>query len=226
MTPATRSAALAAATLLLTLAASELAWAQVEVSVYGAVYAPLSDLGTSDNRTIDASLPPTAWRVATSPAVGGRLTVWLSRRLGVEAAALFSPADLEIDALVPALPPAELDARVTIVSGRVVWRPVEPAGPVTYHVLGGLGLVTRSGTAFETVEGKTDPLGVAGGGLRARLGPRLDLRLDLEVYAYFTELTVVHGFTTRDIFVVQPAGSLGSHLVTDLAFSLGLALRP
>jgi hypothetical protein len=220
-----RAAAVAAATLPLLLASGERASAQVELSLYGAVYTPLTDVAATEGSSITGAPQQFGWRLTTSSAVGGRLTLWLSRRLGVEAAALFSPSDLAIDNLVPMWPPVEFDASVVIASGRVIWRAVGPDRPVTYHLLGGIGFVTRSGLAFETIEGTTDPAAVLGGGLRARLGPRVDLRLDVEDYAYFAELVVVELLPDPNFSIVQFKGNLGTRFVNDLVFSLGLSLE-
>jgi hypothetical protein len=227
MSPAIPRVALATTALLAALVGAELGFAQIEMSLYGGLYVPTADVGVDESFSgFPGRSDRIGWRHATSGAVGGRLTFWLSRRFGVEATAQYSPSDVALDPLLPFLLPSRLDGRVVTATGRAVWRFTDPDRPVGYHVLGGLGLVTRSGQVFETMEGTTDFTFVVGVGLRANLGPRLDLRLDAENYAYWSHFVIV-GPTRQfeDGTTETVRTDLGNRFVNDLVFSLGLAFR-
>jgi hypothetical protein len=222
-----RRPTLLAATLLLVLAGTERGLAQIEMSLYGGMYVPTADVGVAPVRgpSFPSNRDRISWRHTTSATVGGRLTIWLSRHLGVEAVAQYSLSDVAVDGLLRSLPPTETDASVVTATGRAVWRLSDPNRPVGYHVLGGLGFVTRSSRRFANVEGTTDLTFVLGVGLRAKLGPRVDLRLDTEDYLYWSRLVIV-GPTRQFQGTTQTLKTdLGSHFLNDLVFSLGLAFQ-
>jgi hypothetical protein len=88
---------------------------------------------------------------------GGRLTVRMSR-FALEAEAGYVASNLLYD----------------------LYR--APFSPLSIYLLGGGGLVARSGDFFDALEGTTDLAGTLGLGLRFGLAPALFLRFDLRDY--------------------------------------------
>ncbi len=235
MTRVKRSATVTTVASLLLLAGGERASGQVELSLHGGLYTPLADIVVTEFGGFGSIAPKELGRrQRAAVAVGGRLTVWLSRRLGLEAAALFTPSNLTRD--LPFGPPVETETSITLATARAVWRPGDPARPVTYHLLAGLGFVARSGPAFEIREialqglsrhiaGATDPALVLGAGLRARLSPRIDFRIDVEDYAYWPDLAIVTVFPAGDGTVAESRDELDTRFANDLVTLLGLEFR-
>jgi hypothetical protein len=227
-----RRTTVAAVTSLLVLAGAEPGSAQVELALHGGIYIPLADLVVREVPGFGSTpAKELGWRQRTAAAVGGRVTVWLSRRLGLEAAALFTPSNLARDLELG--PPVETGTNITAATGRVVWRLGDPDRPVTYHLLAGIGFAARSGPAFDNspwdasrhIAGTTDLAVVVGGGLRAKLSPRVDLRLDVDDYAYSPEVVMVFTDPAPDGTVMRFERAFDTELVNDLVVSLGLAFE-
>ncbi len=178
--------------------------AQVELSAFGGLYVPTATLGEAQR---DPATRALTWQHATSSSFGGRLTVWLAERLGVEGTVAYSPSDLQrtdgafFD---------ELDGHILLATTRGLWR-FARSSSIDWHLLGGVGLVSRSGSAYDRFEGTTDAAAVLGIGLRVRLGGHVTLRYDVEDYLYSAELAF------RE--------SLGSHFQNDIVISQALSLE-
>ncbi|MGD8698436.1 MAG: outer membrane beta-barrel protein [Gemmatimonadales bacterium] len=111
---------------------------------------------------------------------GGRLTVRLSR-LALEAEAGYVLSNLDIPSAVADEVPS--DASIFLASLSALYDIYRaPFSPLSIYLLGGGGLVARSGELFDTLEGTTDLAGVLGLGLRFGLEPAVFLRFDLRDY--------------------------------------------
>lgn len=125
-----------------------------------------------------------------APGVGGRLTFWISPTLGVEAAGTYAWSDVRLFFDDPVQPVGfSLGGSIVLASGRVLYRPPRS----NFHVLAGVGLVSRSGDFWkfyeEQITGQPiDKLstvaGVLGFGARAAVTPKIALNVTAEGYLY------------------------------------------
>lgn len=120
----------------------------------------------------------------TSVTVGARLTVWLSRRVGVEAGLACAPSSVEL-----AMTSSEdyeasetLDAMLLAATARALLRFPLPSDVATLHVTGGLGVLNRSGDGYDGFSGTNELVSVFGFGMNVRISESLAIRLDLEDY--------------------------------------------
>lgn len=115
------------------------------------------------------------------PAIGGRVTVWMSRfAIDAEASYAFSNVDLP-----SAIVDLGLDNSAAAFVGSVNVLYVifqAPFSPLRIYVSGGGGLVSRSGDFFDIFEGTTDIAATLGFGLRYGLGRAMQLRFDVRDY--------------------------------------------
>ncbi|MGD2215430.1 MAG: hypothetical protein PVJ64_01685 [Gemmatimonadales bacterium] len=116
-----------------------------------------------------------------APAVGGRVTVWMSRfAIDAEVGYAFSNVDLP-----SAIVDLGLDNRASVLVGSVNVLYVfyqAPFSPLSIYVSGGGGLVSRSGEFFDIFQGTTDVAGSLGIGFRFGLGRATRLRFDVRDY--------------------------------------------
>lgn len=130
----------------------------------------------------------------TQVAVGGRLTLWWTSRVGAEVSVGWSPSGVST---VGAQPP-ESSAHVTTASVRVLRRMSPEGSPWLLRLGGGLGYVSRGGAAYNDTDGSPGVCGtsrfagVVSAGAAHKFGHRLVLRLDAEDYMYSSGL-YVHG---------------------------------
>jgi hypothetical protein len=111
---------------------------------------------------------------------GGRLTVRLSR-FALEAEAGYALANLDIPSAIADEVPG--DASIFLGSLAVLYDLYRaPFSPLSIYLVGGGGLVARSGDFFNALEGTTDLAGTLGLGLRFGLTPAVFLRFDLRDY--------------------------------------------
>jgi len=111
---------------------------------------------------------------------GGRLTVRLSR-FALEAEAGYALANLDIPSAIADEVPG--DASIFLGSLGVLYDLYRaPFSPLSIYLVGGGGLVARSGDFFDALEGTTDLAGTLGLGLRFGLAPAVFLRFDLRDY--------------------------------------------
>lgn len=196
--------------------------AQVELSVGGGLYVPTTTVGKLDRGT-EPSVTRLSWCHETAAHLGGRLTVWVTHQFGVETAVSYSSSNVKRkeDHGSYVLTLGEEDAAVLAATGRAVWRFGGRSGLPALHLLVGLGIITRSGNAYEEFAGMTDPTAVVGSGLRVSIGPNLLLRFDVEDYIYPAEIKILGQPTVRG----RAETSLGSHVQNDLAISQTLVLE-
>jgi hypothetical protein len=114
----------------------------------------------------------------TAPALGGRLTFWLSNTIGIEGAGAFiwsSPAFSAEDESAGA--EVSLPGTIFTGTGRIVVRPAR----TNLYLLAGGGVVSRAGEAWEGPDTKKTAIaGVAGFGARANVTPKFALNVTVE----------------------------------------------
>jgi hypothetical protein len=116
-------------------------------------------------------------------AIGGRLGLTFTPRLGVETSVSYVPSDLRFT-----LDNTEtkIDANLLFGTGRVTFHVVPWTQPVWLTLNGGVSLVKRGGDAFRDAEDKTDVGGVVGATVGFRLGSVLNFYVAAEDYIYGT----------------------------------------
>lgn len=213
--------------------------AQVELSLFGGLYAPLNELGAEQVAVgfsgLDGEPAPTtslSWKHEVGPVFGGRLTVWLGDHLGTEVSLAYTPSDITAERFGLAggslpIPPRELQASLLMVSVRAVYRFSSPLDAVSLQVLGGPGVISRGGRVYDVLEGGgISPAVTLGGGLRIRVAPRLLIRLDVESQLYRSELSVPGPeIMTETGTIIQSHTELGSHFQSDLVVVQALVLE-
>ena len=121
---------------------------------------------------------------------GGRLTYWFSPTLAVEGAGTYAWSGVRIFSDDPSFTASlSLGGKILHASGRLLYRPPRS----NFHLLGGVGVVSRSGEFWDFVRdnlgaGSLDKLttvsGVVGFGARAAVTPKLALNVGAEAYLY------------------------------------------
>jgi hypothetical protein len=154
---------------------------QVRIGLSGFVggYLPATDL-------FDSVRPDTTVPIILNlghqpgPLAGGRLTVRFSR-LAVEAEAGYAFADLDVPSVIADV--VSSDASIFLGSINVLYDVFRaPFSPVSIYLLGGGGIVSRSGELFDLLDGTTDAAAAFGLGLRFGLRPAMFLRFDIRDY--------------------------------------------
>jgi len=164
--------------LLLTAAAPVAGQTQVGLSAFGGAYVPVADLFDDvlirSRAVINLGHDPAI-------AVGGRLTLWL-QRFGIEAEAGYALAGVDIpQGLVDS--GVEDGAHVFLGSLNAIYVIFQaPFSPLSIHLSGGAGIVSRGGEFFDQFEDTTDVAGTLGVGLRFGLGRLTRLRFDVRDY--------------------------------------------
>ena len=202
-----RSLSLAAVGLALCATAPALAQT-FELSPYFGVYAPLTNVVDEQGFEV---------RHVTAAAFGGRVTLWLPGRLGVEVTLMSAASDLEAEDNGTQLDCAfdfECDAWVLAASTKLLVR-LGPLRGSSVHLGLGPSFLTRNGDGYEGAEGRSHFGGVFDAGARLRVGSRTFVRLDIEDYV---------GSTDFEIGVFQPFQTQ-SQTQHDVVFSLGLQFR-
>ena len=187
----------------MTVAAAGPACAQgrgVELTPYVGIYVPLANV--IDERTtqeMDGVIVGTETQAGhkTGLALGGRLTVWLSERIGAQGSFNYAFSDLGASG-----------AHVWTAAGRLVYRLAQPNPQFSLELSGGPAIVGRGGAFYDLVESTTDVGGVLGVGGRIQVGG-VALHLDLEDYLYSVQLEIPE---------------VDSQFQNDLVFSVGVAI--
>ncbi|MGH7613636.1 MAG: hypothetical protein ACREMW_06295 [Gemmatimonadales bacterium] len=201
-----------------TLATPRAAGAQAKFEVtpfLGSFYA-LAKLCTDCNANNDGS--NFEGRQLNSAVFGGRLSYWVSRTIGVEAAFGYTPSRVEEreDLAQPGFSQAvSATGTIMMVNGRLLFR---PARTNLHFILGG-GIVSRSGELWKLLKDNqgtklTSVGGVLGMGVRASVTPRFSLNISAEANLYSFDPT----------FGVGADPSNGSQLQADLLVSVGVPI--
>ncbi len=164
------------------------------VGPWAGSYLPTTDLLSGQNlEQPESGLPATisfgqeagfAWGIR-----GGRT---LTSRLALEGEFFYSRSNVALTGVRPGIDQisSTRDASVAALSANVLFEIFRaPFTPFAIHVLGGVGVVSRSGQFFDDgggflgeLDSGIDPALVVGGGFRYGLSPMIGLRLDVRDY--------------------------------------------
>lgn len=137
-------------------------------------------------------------------AFGGRLAIWISPTIGVEAAATFNqskPQLLSGDSVS-----FTFKGNVLLASGRMLYRPAR----TNLNLIIGGGIVKRGGDAWQGGEKLTAPAIVAGLGVRAAVTPSFALAVNVEGNLYS--------------FDFDGSGPNGKKMQADIVVSIGVPI--
>lgn len=160
---------------------------RVAISAFGGVYLPTSDLYDGVVPTQDSPIS-LKYGQATGWTAGGRLALWPTSRIGIEAEAAYVASNVEGDILATVngnLVPRSgtVDASTFMGSLNVLYALIRPPlEPLSIYLSGGVGFVSRGGEFFEDLQDASDIAGVAGLGLKYGVGKGVWIRVDLKDY--------------------------------------------
>jgi hypothetical protein len=152
---------------------------------------------------------------------GGRLTLWLGGKCGLEGSFAYAMTDVEATVSGSAPDLGEIFSESEDDSGNLwlaslkgLYRSAAgPGAPVLFHLGGGLTLLGRGGDAWRYIDGTTDYGGVLNLGVTFDAGGRLAIRVDAEDYFYSAEFE----------FEDEEIGE--SKFQNDLVFTGGLVIK-
>ena len=207
--------------------------AQLELSMFGGLFVPTNEIAVEEVRFGFGDDPSTVQNThfhENAGAFGGRLTLWLGPRFGVEAAALYSSSNLKHRTGFPTFVgpgqlPVEIDAHVLAVTGRGLVRFGPPSDRLFFHALAGMGVIGRGGDAYESVEGGSDLAVSLGGGFHVRVAENLSLRFDVESYLSKAQITLIGPLIGTVGGTFRQETKFDSELQADFVFLQSVVLR-
>jgi hypothetical protein len=116
-------------------------------------------------------------------AVGGRLGINFSSRLGLVTSVSYVPSSLRFTFNQNE---TKTDANLLFGTARATFYIVRPTEPVWFNINGGASLVKRGGKAYQDFEDKTDAGGVVGATVGFHIGSVLNFYVAAEDYIYGT----------------------------------------
>lgn len=149
------------------------ATAQLSISPTIGVYIPTTELVQAASGQ--------QFKQEVSITLGGRVGLNLGQRLGIEGTAVYAPSKLKFSASGT---DSTGDANLLTGSGRVFVELIPRTSPISLQLNGGVGVVHRSGAAYQGDPNPTDLGGVVGATLRFRLGRLLHLELHADDFIY------------------------------------------
>ena len=147
--------------------------AQLSISPTIGVYIPTTELVKAASGD--------EFKQEVSVTVGGRLGFNFGQRVGLDATVVYAPSNLQFSTSGSS---STTDANVLTGSGRAFVELLPKTNPISLQLNGGVGIVQRSGAAYEGVPDNSDVGGVVGATLRFRLGKVLRLELHAEDFIY------------------------------------------
>ena len=163
----------------------------------------------------DTSGGATIIETTSGPVIGGRVTYWVSPRVGLEGSFGLAASKTHLFA-----GSTEIDFRSTtyMADAKVLLQVTNPSAPTGLHLAGGVAL-TRASNSFFSLSDELDQLTyepsigfVLGAGVSRQIGSALRLRIDLEDRIYTAKFDAPGGFLDVD--------DEGQH---DVVFSTGLS---
>jgi hypothetical protein len=144
--------------------------------------------------------------------VGARLGLWFSDRVGIQATGNWVPSSLQYT-LTPGGATQTGKSDLWFGSGRLTVFLIKPSSPVYLAIGGGVGVVGRSGAAYDSlgtvgVQSTSDVSGVASVGAGVHLGP-LQLYATADDYIYNATLTGTSVTSSKQQNDIQLAVGLG-----------------
>lgn len=128
---------------------------------------------------------------AFATAVGARVAIWPSERVGIELGGSYAPSYVTagVSNVRGNLKIGSLRMLYALTQGtRSCLSTVGGCQPLVY-VAGGLGWIKRGGDAWKGVSGLGSLTASVGGGMRIPLSPRLSARIDGELFLYSVAFT-------------------------------------
>ena len=157
----------------LSLGAPGFATAQISIAPTIGVYIPTTDLLNAASGQ--------QYKQEVSITLGGRVGINVGQRAGIEGTVAYAPSKLKFSASGSS---TTTDANILTGSGRAFLELIPRTSAVSLQLNGGVGLVRRSGTAYQGDPKSTDLGGVVGATLRVRLGRVLHVELHAEDFVY------------------------------------------
>jgi hypothetical protein len=175
--------------ILLAAAAPQSVAAQIEITPALGMYWPVGDLFTGD---LDNG-GETRQQVAAGM-IGFRLAAWPTRRIGLEGGLSFSPSQVAVSR---ASGTRDITGSVVLANARAVVALSPRSAIWGFHAAAGVGVVHRSGSAWETTLGGTSPALTLAFGARSRMRrTNVTMRLELEDYILFDQFDQGLSYTT------------------------------
>ncbi len=157
---------------------------QFAVSGFGCVYLPSADL--FNEQSTEAVL---SFGHATGFAAGGRIAIWPTDRIGIEAEGAYLGSDMELAGVILDFGTIDttFNANVFVGSVNVMYAFIKPPlEPLAIFVSGGVGFVSRGGDFFDedliTDLENSDIAGVVGLGIRYGVARSVNIRADIRDY--------------------------------------------
>jgi hypothetical protein len=188
---------------LLAAAAPHRAVAQIELTPAIGMYMPLGDLFKGDPN----NGAETRQQVAAG-LIGFRIAARSNQRFGVEGGIAFSPSQV---AVTRSSGTHDVTGGVVLANARAVLALSPPAAIWGFRVAAGVGVVHRSGSAWQTTLGATAPALSLAFGARSRMRrSNVTMRLELEDYILFNAFDQELPYTT------------GARIHHDMTWSVGV----
>jgi hypothetical protein len=159
---------------------------------------------------------------ASSFAVGGRLSYWISSTIGIEGSVTYAPSRGEQRAEISGFGLAVSGkGRLLLASGRLLYRPPR----TNLHFIVGAGIVTRGDTVWKAFKDNsadgvgaklTSVAGILGAGVRASVTPKFALNVTAEANLY--------SFDPRFATSPAPSSSNGKKMQADLLVTIGIPI--
>jgi hypothetical protein len=139
--------------------------------------------------TDDVDNDGSGFRLKQIPAasLGAQLTYWFTPTIGIEGAGTYSWSGVRLFSPDGGGAGFSLGGNVLLASGRMLYRPPRS----NFHLLGGLGFISRSGDIWDLLDQNFGGLGglstiggVLGFGARAAVTPKVALNVGVEAYLY------------------------------------------
>jgi len=165
-----------AAVLVLVAGAAPLAAQRISLSPTIGVYIPTSELVKAANGQ--------EFKQEISLAVGGRLGLNFTPRLGLVTSVTYVPSDLKFN--LNGETQSKDKANLLFGTARATYYVLPTTAPVWFNINAGGSLVRRSGEAFDSLEDKTDVGGVVGTAVGLNLGGFLSFYVAADDYIYGT----------------------------------------
>lgn len=150
---------------------------------------------------------------------GGRIAIWPTGKIGIEIEGMIGLSDVELVGVAPAggfIEEGTFDANIFLGSLNLVFAAIKPPlDPVSVYISGGIGLVSRSGDAFDGFQDTSDIAGVLGIGLRYGIAPGFRLRIDAKDY--------ISSFQEKALDeALADLGGISSQLQNDVLLTAGV----
>lgn len=177
--------------------------AQIEITPAIGMYVPVGNLFKGDLQ----NGAETRQQVA-SGLIGFRVAAWTNRRLGLEGGFAFSPSQV---AVTRSSGTHDVTGGVVLANARAVYALSPYEALWGFRVAAGVGVVHRSGSAWETTLGGTAPALALAFSARSRMRKtNVTMRLELEDYILFNAFDQELPYTT------------GAKIHHDMTWSIGV----